>query len=79
MVTSFSLSFPALFLTCVFLVSTQTTLSFTSDLDTQAHKLADTQTVSSRSFWGVSLLSVDSLLDAEVGQSGVQEGKRLVG
>lgn len=34
MVISFSFSFPALFLTCVFLVSTHTTLSFTSDLDT---------------------------------------------
>ncbi|KAG7216784.1 hypothetical protein INR49_021182 [Caranx melampygus] len=33
MVTSFSFNFPALFFTCVFLVSTHTTLSFTSDLD----------------------------------------------
>lgn len=33
MVISFSFSFPALFFTWVFLVSTHTTLSFTSDLD----------------------------------------------
>lgn len=37
MVISFSFSFPALFLTWVFLVSTHTTLSFTSDLNTQTH------------------------------------------
>lgn len=37
MVISFSFSFPALFLTCVFLVSTHTTLSFTSDLHTHKH------------------------------------------
>lgn len=37
MVISFSFSFPALFLTCVFLVSTHTTLSFTSDLRTHKH------------------------------------------
>ncbi len=37
MTISFSFSFPALFLTWVFLVSTHTTLSFTSDLDTHTH------------------------------------------
>lgn len=35
MVISFSFSLPALFFTCVFFVSTQTTLSFTSDLCSQ--------------------------------------------
>lgn len=40
MVISFSFSFPALFFTCVFLVSTHTTLSFTSDLDTHTHTQA---------------------------------------
>lgn len=38
MVTSFSFSFPSLFFTCVFLVSTHTTLSFTSDLDKHQKK-----------------------------------------
>lgn len=37
MVVSFSFSFPALFFTCVFLVSTHTTLSFTSDLNTHTN------------------------------------------
>lgn len=37
MVISFSFSFPALFFTWVFLVSTHTTLSFTSDLETHTH------------------------------------------
>ncbi len=76
MVISFSFSFPALFFTCVFLVSTHTTLSFTSDLDTHTH------THVNKSAWNhfsrPLTLRADSLLDAQVCQCRVQEGEWLV-
>lgn len=79
MVISFSFSFPALFFTCVFLVSTHTTLSFTSDLDTRENRHLDKQLPSLIAppphppCWGA-----HSLLDAQVSQRRVQEGEGLV-
>lgn len=71
-VISFSFSFPALFFTCVFLVSTHTTLSFTSDLSTQTVVFSPVYLLS------LHMLRADSLLDAQVGKRCVQEGEGLV-